>query len=832
MRKFLLLLLSCSAWTAVNAAYAEKEYQVPVLAVRSSDNKGVFSRYQFKLVQTAKDKPAVIMVGNDTPGGAGEMQRSSIWLAASTAALLRNNSMKGVEISVTFSGNVDGPSAGAVICLAIMSALDGRDFPSDFAMTGTIMPDGTIGYVGGVDKKLMAAKKAGIKRVCIPAGRRRYYDSEDQKTYDFKKIAEENGLEFHEVDNIEQAYNIMHRLGDVKQQYISSRAITTLPAAMERKIEEFYESEINVWRKNVQRIFKGKKLSEMKNNLAWAFMNCEKSVRLRNKGRLLLAIKEMREPLAASMAYDDFAEELARIRSRYNGYEKNQQAKVNYLLDLISTAKRILKKEVIAPRLRDNAALKNQDKFEALVSDNTHRFTPFVSGSDIPAQLLEVNRYSDAVPYIKLANQKTPTKESLLKAKDLNKLVVLWEKVLFVTHIIGHMDSIDKARVEAFSSCLPHMGVKNNVDIIEHLFYNTGSAASRMYKITTYRALHEEWRKMLSAKLKRTFSEEETDNMLLNSNNDIASWYLAQFDSATMHSRKSKKYPNYHNIAAIKSHILFYTQAYALMNNFKDNDDISNLINHARRQAMVNISQCKEKNVPCLQAVIFFDEAEYSRDQENAKKSDKIKSLVKYWNASLMAKALEMSFSDREVSVPAPKANKPESSFDARRSPANSSSDALSSKSAVDDKLAQAIALYKTDKAAAFKLFSQCSRNNEVARYYLGVYYLNGSGGIRKNVQKAEEHFEFAISCEYLPAYFQMGFLLTGQKRLKEAVQYFSDGARKGNVECMWALGRFYYTGSKGVIKKDIKEARYWLQRAADKKYKRAEDDLANLDKQ
>ena len=56
----------------------------------------------------------------------------------------RNDVMNGVRITVEFSGDVDGPSAGSVMCLSILSAMDGRTLPEDFAMTGTIMPDGTI----------------------------------------------------------------------------------------------------------------------------------------------------------------------------------------------------------------------------------------------------------------------------------------------------------------------------------------------------------------------------------------------------------------------------------------------------------------------------------------------------------------------------------------------------------------------------------------------------------------------------------------------------------------------------------------------------------------
>ena len=344
MKTILLYIFLFIAFFATGIAQA-KTYQIPVLTVRSSDNKGNFSRYEFKLEKTSDVKPAIIMVGDDTPGGAGAMQKSSIWLAASTAALQRNTSLKGVEITVKFSGHIDGPSAGAIICLAIMSALDDRDMPDDFAITGTIMPDGTIGHVGGVEKKILAAKEAGIKRICIPAGKRWYKDPKTNEEYDYKKIAEDNCLEFHEVDNIVQAYNIMHKLNGENQPYISERSISQLPPEIEKKVEEFYNQEVKSWHEIMRANVMGKSKSEIEKDPIFQTMAYGKSNKLRNKGRLLLAIREMRIPLAASKAYGDFAREIARIRARYTEYKKNKNSKINYLLDLISTAKHIFKKE-------------------------------------------------------------------------------------------------------------------------------------------------------------------------------------------------------------------------------------------------------------------------------------------------------------------------------------------------------------------------------------------------------------------------------------------------------------------------------------------------------
>ena len=62
----------------------------------------------------------------------------------------------------------DGPSAGAAITLAILSALLGVPIRSDIAMTGEITLRGHVLIIGGLKEKLIAAERAGIRTVLIP----------------------------------------------------------------------------------------------------------------------------------------------------------------------------------------------------------------------------------------------------------------------------------------------------------------------------------------------------------------------------------------------------------------------------------------------------------------------------------------------------------------------------------------------------------------------------------------------------------------------------------------------------------------------------------------
>jgi ATP-dependent Lon protease len=108
----------------------------------------------------------------------------------------------------------DGPSAGVTLITALMSLLSGEAVNPTTAMTGEITLRGMVLPVGGIKEKVLAAHRAGIKKVLLPEPNQR----------DLEEVPEnvKNSMEFVFLNRMDQVCE--HAMGRTKKQRKTSRA--------------------------------------------------------------------------------------------------------------------------------------------------------------------------------------------------------------------------------------------------------------------------------------------------------------------------------------------------------------------------------------------------------------------------------------------------------------------------------------------------------------------------------------------------------------------------------------------------------------------------------
>jgi ATP-dependent Lon protease len=107
----------------------------------------------------------------------------------------------------------DGPSAGVAMFTSLVSLMSGKTVANDLAMTGEISLRGLVLPVGGIKEKTVAAHRAGIRRVLLPARNRKDLEDVPQKVRD------------------EMTFVFCERVDDVAREALGIEFDTTVTAA-------------------------------------------------------------------------------------------------------------------------------------------------------------------------------------------------------------------------------------------------------------------------------------------------------------------------------------------------------------------------------------------------------------------------------------------------------------------------------------------------------------------------------------------------------------------------------------------------------------------------
>lgn len=190
--------------TTATTTPAIASVDAPALSYIPATGEGAARIFTVEMTDSTDGELRVDISENEV-AGVGDMKRAAAWNSVIVASLLTGQ-LPAKTFRFVETGYIDGPSAGAVQTVAVLSLLLGDELRTDVAMTGTINPDGTVGPVGGIPEKLTGASAEGYKRVLIPMGLRNSYSEKEDAVVDVVALGAELGLEVKEVSTVYEAY--------------------------------------------------------------------------------------------------------------------------------------------------------------------------------------------------------------------------------------------------------------------------------------------------------------------------------------------------------------------------------------------------------------------------------------------------------------------------------------------------------------------------------------------------------------------------------------------------------------------------------------------------
>ncbi len=181
---------------------------VDVVAYRQGKQMGVMFPVQIT-VGPNTDKEPNVSISGDLSGGLGSSWRAGVWMSAYQAATSVGRDLTDYAVTSRGHGLIDGPSSSGLFTAAMMAAMMGVPVKTDFTMTGTVNPDGTIGPVGGIPNKFQAAIKKGKKVLGYPVGQRFAQDHYTKQIVDLHELAEQAGARAVETATVYDAYELL-----------------------------------------------------------------------------------------------------------------------------------------------------------------------------------------------------------------------------------------------------------------------------------------------------------------------------------------------------------------------------------------------------------------------------------------------------------------------------------------------------------------------------------------------------------------------------------------------------------------------------------------------
>ncbi|HSF69246.1 MAG TPA: S16 family serine protease [Nitrospira sp.] len=200
------MLLTTSMLLASVPSDANEYVELPILAAIGDNNLGVFEIMLMGWDRKSDPSPVQLQVilGGVRYGKThlGSMAQAFDYAVERTPSVPHTGtvSVQGVTYR---PGRSDGPSAGAAMAVGFIAMFKGDRIQRGTAMSGTLEPDGHIGWVGGIPDKIRAAKREGCHTVLVPRGQA------STPHWNLIELGFQLNIIVKEVDTVDDAYLLM-----------------------------------------------------------------------------------------------------------------------------------------------------------------------------------------------------------------------------------------------------------------------------------------------------------------------------------------------------------------------------------------------------------------------------------------------------------------------------------------------------------------------------------------------------------------------------------------------------------------------------------------------
>lgn len=194
-------------WLLPSTAIAGRTLTVPVSMATYSEHHPGFSTFVMKWDEGGQPDPLALRWGrSQVPvrgAGMGAIQRAFRFAVERLTPSIHPTGT--LSLYATFTGplNAEGATAEAALTIGFLALLKGDPLIQAITITGTLESDGRIGQVAHVAERTTAAARAGYRVLLVPRGQ--FYAPRVNLIH----MSLESNVLVHEVDTIEEAYEIM-----------------------------------------------------------------------------------------------------------------------------------------------------------------------------------------------------------------------------------------------------------------------------------------------------------------------------------------------------------------------------------------------------------------------------------------------------------------------------------------------------------------------------------------------------------------------------------------------------------------------------------------------